>query len=226
LDSYGFSAMSREERDYQQGKVVEKTLGFVLPKGETLLNPDSIGILKGAPHLELAQLFVEYNLSEEGGQRLWMLKPGTLPGSPQQYSICRFSIIPAMYDLEKYPLADRSISINPFDHHQIGKLVHFDNRLADDRRQAVADLFGTWIVDTQRELAAAWRAILQSRPERMVDDPLEKQLFSPPYPENEITHLNAELRKSPKERATLIAQWLREARNRYSTIRADAEARR
>jgi ABC-type Fe3+ transport system substrate-binding protein len=221
LDSYAFSAITREQQEGPE----DRTLAAVFPKGETLLNPDSIGILKGAPHRRLAELFVEFNLSEDGGQRLWMLRPKTLPGSPRHYSICRLSVMPALYDDQAYPLAIRSVPINPFDETQIGKLVDFDNKLADGRRLVMSDLFGCWIVDPHEELSAAWRAVLRSRPEGMTNDPLEARLFAAPCSQGELQSLNVELRKGPRQRAELLTRWLEEARARYRTIRQEAEAR-
>jgi hypothetical protein len=221
LDSYAFSAITRE----QQQPGYPLALHAVFPKGETLLNPDSIGILKGAPHRELAQLFVEYNLSEDGGQRLWMLQPNTLPGSPRRYSICRLSIMPALYVEANYPPSIRSVPVNPFDESQVGKLVDFSNKLADGRRFVMSDLFGCWIIDTHDELNAAWRAVLSSRPAGRSDDPLEERLFAPPCSQNEVQALTAELRKGPVQRAELLSRWLNEARSRYRTIRQEAEAR-
>jgi ABC-type Fe3+ transport system substrate-binding protein len=222
LDSYAFSAMTREQaRPWHL-----PTLEAVFPRGETLLNPDSIGILKGAPHRELAELFVEYNLSEDGGQRLWMLKPRTLPGSPRQYSICRLSVMPRLYDESAYPEGIRSVPINPFDEAQVGRLVKFSNRLADSRRFVMSDLFGAWIVDTHDELSAAWQAVLRSRPRGKQDDPLEARLFAPPCTEAEALARNPWLRPGrPVERAQQLTAWLEEARTRYRTIRAEAESR-
>lgn len=222
LDSYAFSAMTRE----QSRPGAEPVLEAVFPQGETLLNPDSIGILKGAPHRQLAELFVEYNLSEEGGQRLWMLRPNTLPGSPKRYSICRLSIMPALYNPEAYPISLRSVPINPFDETQVGRLVRFNNQLADSRRYVMSDLFGCWIVDAHEELSAAWKAVLRSRPADAINDPLEGRLFAPPCTEAEARAANVFLRPGrPADRARLLSEWLEQARTRYRSIRQEAEAR-
>lgn len=222
LDSYAFSAMTREQR--QPGW--EPVLEAVFPTGETLLNPDSIGILKGAPNRKLAELFVEYNLSEEGGQRLWMLRPNTLPGSPKRYSICRLAVMPALYDAEAYPISLRSVPINPFDESQVGRLVRFNNQLADSRRYVMSDLFGCWIVDAHEELSAAWKAVLRSRPAELPNDPLEERLFAPPCTEAEAKAANVFLRPGrPADRARKLTEWSEQARARYRSIRQEAEAR-
>ncbi|MCS6976850.1 MAG: ABC transporter substrate-binding protein [Gemmatales bacterium] len=222
LDSYAFSAITRERLRGDSETVLEA----VFPYGETLLNPDSIGILKGAPNRRLAELFVEYNLSEDGGQRLWMLKPNTIPGSPKRYSICRLSVMPGLYDPQAYPPTIRSVPINPFEEAQVGRLVQFNNRLADNRRYVMSDLFGCWIVDTHAELSAAWQAILRSRSPDTRYDPLEERLFAPPCSEAEAMKKNAVLRPGrPVERAEQLTAWIEEARMRYKAVREEALAR-
>jgi spermidine/putrescine-binding protein len=223
LDSYAFSAMTREQRDLADGLAGEAILDFIFPPGEVMLNPDSIGILKGAPHRKLAEAFVEYNLSEDGGQRLWMLQPNTLPGSPQRYAICRLGVMPDLYDTQTFPLTVRSVTINPFDEVQVGKLVEYDNQLADSRRFLMQDLFGAWIIDSHDELSAAWRAVLRTRTQ--TPDPLEETLFAPPCSHQEIPALVAQMRKGPRRRAELQTHWLAEARQRYRQVRVAAEER-
>ncbi len=227
LDSYAYSAVSREQEDLRRGKTRRPVLELVLPRGETILNPDSIGILKGAPHRKLAEAFVEFNLSPDGGQRLWMFRPNTIEGSPQQYSICRLGLAPKLYtDLATYPAAARSVQINPFDDEQLGPLVPYQNSRANARWSALNDLFGAWIVDTHGELSAAWRAVVASRPPGTKCDPLEAELFAPPCPAEELPRIIAELGHGPRQRATLVSRWLDEARARYTRVRAAAEARR
>jgi spermidine/putrescine-binding protein len=229
LDSYAFSATTREQRAVNAGYANRNPLGFVLPKNETLLNPDSIAILKGAPHRRLAEKFIEYNLSEDGGQQLWMLRPMTdpaerqrYPGSPHRYAICRLSVMERLYDPARYPEALRSVPINPFDATRIslgGK--QYDNRVADRRRRALGDLFGAWIIDPHAELHAAWRAVLRCPPAEK--ERLAAELFAPPLPRAEDLDNLRGLLGDPRRRAELVNAWLEQARRRYARVRAAAE---
>jgi len=72
-----------------------ENMGFVLPEKLTVINPDAIGILKGAQNLTTAQRFIDYLLSYEG-QLIWMQKKGGEYG-PEEYSLNRFSIRPDVY---------------------------------------------------------------------------------------------------------------------------------
>ena len=62
---------------------------------------DVIGMLRGAPHPELALAFIEYVLSLEGGQKLWGFKVGA-PGGPTRYALHRPPIRKEMYVDEFY----------------------------------------------------------------------------------------------------------------------------
>jgi hypothetical protein len=199
---------------------------MVLPKSEVVLNPDSIGILKGAPHRALAEAFVEYNLSEDGGQQLWMLQPmkepadrARYPGSPHRYAICRLSVMENLYDSRTYLESARSVSVNPFDVATIGPLPKkYDNKLAERRRRALQDLFGAWIIDTHDDLQGAWRAVLAAPAAKR--EQLHRELFAPPCGEQELFQLKDRLGNPPDSRlrANLLSDWLSAARERYRRI--------
>jgi ABC-type Fe3+ transport system substrate-binding protein len=227
LDTQGFTAVTREQRFVGDNR---NPLAFVLVPNETILNPDSIGILKGAPHRELAERFVEWNLREEGGQQLWMLRPMTssaersqYPAGPRRYNVSRLSVMEALYDPLKYPPAIRSVPIDPFDPTQVGRLDRqFDNRLSESRRRALNDLFGVWIIDTHSELSAAWRSLQGVNRARRAK--LEQELFEPPVSEEEILSLRAEL-ADPRRRAEIVTRWQEEARRRYREVTTAAAFR-
>jgi iron(III) transport system substrate-binding protein len=226
MDTLGFTAVNREQR-LAAGR---NPLSFVLIPSETIMNPDSIGILKGAPHRRLAELFVEWNLREDGGQQLWMLRPLTdakererYPGSPRAYNISRPSVMESLYDSQKYPQVLRSVPIDPFDEKQIGRLdKHFDNRLSESRRRALNDLFGAWIIDTHPELSAAWRAVTNLHPSQRAN--IERPLFDAPIREKDLSELRLTL-TDPRRRAEIVTSWQEDARKRYRSIRAIAEQR-
>jgi ABC-type Fe3+ transport system substrate-binding protein len=231
LDSYAFTAMAREESDVALGKAPRAVLRMVLPKGEVVLNPDSIGILKGAPHRALAEAFIEYNLSEDGGQQLWMMRVTTdpldrarFPGAPRRYAICRMGLMERLFDPRVYPPAVRAVSANPFDESMIGPAARkYDNQRAERRRWALQDLFGAWIIDSHEELEAAWRAVLRLDPARR--QALERELFAPPCREREIFEVKERFGSpaNPRQRAELLSDWLAAARRRYRQIEAAAK---
>ena len=66
IDQYGNAQVAYYGKD---------NVSFVVPEGQTVINPDSIAILKNPPHPEMAQRFLEFVLSR-AGQSLWMLQKG------------------------------------------------------------------------------------------------------------------------------------------------------
>lgn len=65
----------------------ESRVGFVMPRRGTSIGADPVGMLRGAPHPELAHRFVEFVLSPKG-QRLWNYRVGA-PGGPIRHALRR-----------------------------------------------------------------------------------------------------------------------------------------
>jgi ABC-type Fe3+ transport system substrate-binding protein len=70
IDVYAWSQIAEVGRD---------KMSFVFPNGLTVINPDAIGILKGAPNRAVAEAFVDFVLSDRC-QKLLMLPPGAAEG--------------------------------------------------------------------------------------------------------------------------------------------------
>ena len=133
-------------------KVGADKIGYVMPSGLTVINPDSIAILKGAPNLEVAQRFVEYVLSE-AGQKLWMLDVGA-EGGPTDYLLGRMCVIPSLF----VELADVTVvPINPF---EVESSLDYDADLGSIRWSVVNDLIGSMVIDSHEDLVAAWGDII------------------------------------------------------------------
>lgn len=94
IDFYG--RFQREITDEEAGGAGRgRRMDFVLPRGGTSIGPDTIGLLRGAPHRALAIDFIEFVLSE-AGQKLWSFRKGA-PGGPETYALHRLPILPALY---------------------------------------------------------------------------------------------------------------------------------
>jgi ABC-type Fe3+ transport system substrate-binding protein len=192
-------------------------MGFHLPEGETIINPDALAVLTGAPRPQLARAFVEFNLSD-AGQRLFLLRPG-VPGGPRRYPLCRLSVIEDLY--EKYPAAERSVGeANPF---AVRGVIRYDSKTGTRRWDALNDLVGAVIVDAHADLAAAWQALLRSSLPAEDRRRLEEELFQPPCTEVELlTHARQIVEESPRVRTGTVNRWGEEARQRYRHVRAEA----
>jgi iron(III) transport system substrate-binding protein len=94
IDFYG-RFQSESTRDPQTGK---ERMHYFNPPGGTSIGVDPIGLLRGAPHRQLALAFMEYVMSVEG-QKLWDFKVGT-PGGPEKYALRRLPIRRELYGEE------------------------------------------------------------------------------------------------------------------------------
>jgi ABC-type Fe3+ transport system substrate-binding protein len=124
--------------------------GYVEPKGQSVVTPDPIGILRGAKNKKLAQEFVAFVLSPEG-QKLWMLDKGA-PGGPHAEALFRMGILPSLYQ----PLAKGSlITSNPF---AVKNARSYNSAKAAARRQVLDDLIGATLIDNHDGLVGRQRA--------------------------------------------------------------------
>ncbi len=191
-------------------------MNFVLPKN-TVINADAVAVLLGAPRKELARAFVEYTLSD-AGQKLFLLRPGE-PGGPRKYALARLSVVEKLY--EEYPPEARAVgAANPFAQRSESP---YRANVSNRRWDALNDLFGAVIVDAHDDLAAAWKALQESRLPDADKQRLEEELFRPPVTEQELeAHAKRIIEQGPRSRSAQVNQWGEEARARYRRIRRAA----
>ena len=151
IDFYGrfqSEVTAAAEGDSQGGRV-----GFVMPASGTSIGADTIGLLRGAPHRDLAVAFIEFVLSEQG-QKLWSFRKGA-PGGPQRYALQRLPILPALYapaydqyraDRDTHPYAPT----HPFVYHDAWTGPLF---------RAIAFVVRVMCVDPAPELREAYQAL-------------------------------------------------------------------
>ena len=190
----------------QVAEVGADRMGFVLPEGLTVINPDGIAVLKGAPHPELAVRFVEFVLTEPG-QKLWCLKLGA-PGGPREFELDRMPVIPgfaARFGTDAAVLYDAYAWKSGFT---------YDADKGSLRWTILNDLLGATMIDTHRELTAAWRRV-SNLP---ADDARVRALTTPPLPEIELLQLAREKWNDAEFRARTRARWANEAKARYRRI--------
>ncbi|HEX4139876.1 MAG TPA: extracellular solute-binding protein [Candidatus Methylacidiphilales bacterium] len=198
----------------QVGYYGKENVTFTLPEGQTVITPDCIAILKNAPHLELAQQFVDFVLSRDG-QLLWM-QPRGAPGGAVKYRINRMSVMPALYD----ELRDSPITTNPF---KLSSSFKYSNELDAKRHAILAPLIAAWLIDTHDWLAKAWLAVNSPAAQKLGEarqQALIAQLTAPPCSQDELLRLAAGDFKDPVKRTAIINQWQAEAIARYKSVLA------
>ncbi|MCD6106306.1 MAG: extracellular solute-binding protein [Thermoplasmata archaeon] len=157
---------------YAWGKIAEvgaDRIGYVMPEGLTVINPDSIAILKNAPHYEEAQMFIKFVLSDDG-QKLWMLPKGA-PGGPKNYTLGRMSVIPRLYD--EIPASERAVQVNPF---EIASTLSYNATKGGTRWAILNDLIGALIIDKHDELREAWSAIIDAMNSGVSEDKINQAI--------------------------------------------------
>ena len=101
------------------GDLGRKNLGFALPEGQTVIDADPIGIIKGAPNRKAAERFVEFILSKEA-QKILILPKG-IEGGPKFSTLGRMSVNKAAYAETE---GKRAGTANPFKFEKVFKIRH------------------------------------------------------------------------------------------------------
>ncbi len=134
VDFYGFT---------QIAEVGAENMSLVIPPGESVLNPDCIAILKGAPNRPVAEKFVEFVLSETG-QSLWLAPLGHSAG-PKKFAIERMAIRPMLYDQFA---SVTLVKTNPF---RDLRPLPYDSQLGTLRWSPLNTLLGAVVIDRSPE---------------------------------------------------------------------------
>jgi len=151
IDFYGrYQAEATTRRD-NTGRLV-----YVSPRGGSVSSADPIGLLRGAPHREAAELFIEFVLSIEG-QKLWNFKVGT-EGGPSRFALRR---IPIRRDFYAEGKDWRTLRSDPDTrpYAEDGALV-YNAAWTGALFREMAFAIRLMCLDTHEELVAAWREII------------------------------------------------------------------
>ena len=178
-------------------------IGFVMPDNLTMITPDCIGILKGAPNRAVAEAFIRFVMSDSG-QKLWLFSKGTRDG-PQRYQLNRFSVLPSLYELSPESTA---VKINPFTWRSG---FTFDAKLGSTRWAIVNDLMGTMVIEPKELLSEAWRAALA----RGLTEKEWQRLAAMPITEAEALDFAKNKWQDPAFRNQMLIDWSQFARTKY-----------
>jgi ABC-type Fe3+ transport system substrate-binding protein len=179
-------------------------IGFVMPDNLTIITPDAIGILKGAPNAEVAKAFIRFVMSEEG-QKLWLLVEKA-PGGPQRFQLNRFSVLPSAYEVSPQITA---VKLNPFTWRSD---FPFDPKLSAERWSIVNDLIGALVIDQKHLLTRAWK---QAMDKGGLSEPDWQRLTAMPISEDEALAMAKTKWKDPEFRNQKLNEWVNFARSKY-----------
>jgi ABC-type Fe3+ transport system substrate-binding protein len=179
-------------------------IGFVMPDNLTIITPDAIGVLKGAPNLEVAKAFIRFVMSEEG-QKLWLLVEKA-PGGPQRFQLNRFSVLPSLYAL---PPQSTAVKLNPFSWRSD---FEFDPKLGAERWSIVNDLIGALVIDQKHLLTRAWKDALDNG---ALSDREWQRLAAMPVSADAALAMAKTKWKDPEFRNQKLNEWIQFARSKY-----------
>ncbi len=189
-------------------------VGYIDPPSATMIDPDPISLLRGAPNEEMALRFITYCMTKEA-QALWQFKiedaaPDEL--GPDTFELRRMPVRREMY--AKY--LDRMVDqVNPY---ETARPAPYPDR---NMRAFIAPLFSAMAMDSHEELMHAWQAIVAhpAYPDTTgivtaddVDDSELKEMLilfdsMPLIPTNEGSELSMD---TPENRKILKYGWLRD----------------
>lgn len=129
-------------------------MGYITPVGGSSIGSDPIGMLRGAPHPDLAREFIEFVISPEG-QKLWNWKVGA-PGGPVQYALRRLPILPSLYAPE---YASFRSDPNEQPYAQAGAFVYHPEWTGSLFRP-ISFVIRVMCIDPHDEQRAAWQALI------------------------------------------------------------------
>jgi ABC-type Fe3+ transport system substrate-binding protein len=151
IDFYG-----RYQEESASQRSGQKRLGYFSPPDGTVLSPDPIALLRGAPNRDVGVAFIEYVLSMEG-QKLWNFRVGTESG-PERFALRRLPIRRDFYAREDWKPLRSDPNENPYAGEN--PLIYNPAWTSGDTFRAMAFVIRVMCLDTHPELVNAWREII------------------------------------------------------------------
>lgn len=216
LVSQGEAAVGMSIDSLARGQIeaVGGRLGYIEPVNATIVNPDPIGMVAGAPNPELAKRFIQFVLSQQG-QKLWNIRAGA-SGGPVSSSLHRLPVRRDAYD----DMSDFTDKVNPF------AMVGAFNKVNERERtfSVVGDLLQASCIDLLDELRAT-RARIRLSPDA---GSLDAKLGRFPFDQQEALRRQAKLRDksmSVSEKLAMVRAWTEQFRQEYVALRVAAQHR-
>lgn len=150
IDFYG-----RTFEDEKRKADGSSRVGFVTPAGGTSVSVDPVAVLKGAPHPELAQEFVNF-LFTERAQMLWAAKMGTEFG-PKFRTLRRLPIRRDLYDEERLAMMVDG-EVLPY---ELAKRFEYRGEWTGRLFTPLRVIVRVMCIDSHVELQAAWEAMAE-----------------------------------------------------------------
>lgn len=154
IDFYGRGGFQQAARrlDGTPGRI-----GYYSPPDGTVLSPDPMAVMRGAPNPAAARAFIEYSLAMEG-QKLWNFRPGT-PGGTDRYELRRLPIRRDFYTTKEFLPYRSDPDVNPY---EAANPMIYHPAWTNGLVREMAFVVRVMCQDTHPELAAAWKEIIRA----------------------------------------------------------------
>lgn len=165
----------------------EPRVGYIDPVGAVYIDADPVSILRGAPHPDLAKLFVEFCLTEEA-QALWQFPATSTPrGQANPLDAHGQRLGPEISELHRLPVR-RSMYAPAMKRHFTDDADPFEaaSKVASKRwRASIPLMMGAACIDVTDDQRSAWRAIqrVRSRGDTERAERMTTLFFSWPMPQ-------------------------------------------
>lgn len=129
-------------------------VGYIDPPSATMIDPDPISMLRGAPNEAMALRFIEFCMTKEA-QALWQFSVTDSAEDglgPDMWELRRMPVRREMYEQYLDRMIDR---VNPF---ETARPAPFPDR---NMRAFIAPIFSAMAMDHHDELISAWKAIIE-----------------------------------------------------------------
>ncbi len=153
IDFYG-----RYQEESASQRSGQKRLGYFSPPDGTVLSPDPIALMRGAPNREAGAAFIEYVLSMEG-QKLWNFKVGE-EGGPVRFALRRLPIRRDFYQQTEWTARRSDPEVMPYEGDN--PLIYNQSWTSGDTFRSMAFVIRVMCLDTHPELVKAWRGIIKA----------------------------------------------------------------
>ena len=152
-------------------------IGYTDAEGGTSYGPDPVGLLRGAPHRELAKQFIEFVMTD--GQKLWGWKTKSdlsrasltisdgqklkewnalASGGPRRHALRRLPMLPELYE-PQFRAFRSDPDLLPYE--AAKKFTYVGKRTAP-YFNVIAFVVRVMCIDTHQELTTAWRALIEA----------------------------------------------------------------
>ena len=209
IDFYGLTEQEWNEFLHGRGKSV---IRYIAPEGGTAVSADPVQLLRGAPHRETAEAFLDFLIGPDG-QKLLDFKVGT-PGGPVKYALRRSPVRKDLY-LPKY----RAFRADPdYDPYEAGLSFTYRGDWTGRFFTMLRILIRCIALDVRDELQTAWKEIIRAGgPEKV---PLAYAEFCKlPFAFRDAPQAAAKLRITRTQTAVDVAaacrEWSDQARAQY-----------